>query len=74
MTAPFVPEGIPPMRVGTVARVLGFSESSVRHWTRTGKLPCTQAEAGDNRYVTAHALAHFAHLYGFNLRWEEALR
>lgn len=75
MTQPFVPDGIPPMRVGTAARVLGFPQnsSSVRHWTRTGKLPCSQAGEGLNRYVTADALAHFAHAHGINPRWEEAL-
>lgn len=72
MIQPFVPEGILPMRVGVVARVLGFPESTIRHWTRTGRLACSQAAQGRNRYVTADALAHFANLLGITPRWEEA--
>ncbi len=74
MTTPFVPEGIPPMRVGTAARVLDFPTLTVRNWTRSGRLPCSQAEEGANRYISAAAVAHFAHRLGIAPRWEEALR
>lgn len=74
MTAPFVPDGIPPMRVGTAARVLGFPFLMVRNWTRSGSLPCFQKGKGRNRYVSAEALAHFAHRLGIVPKWEEALR
>ena len=74
MTQPFVPEGIPPMRVGTVARVLGLTTNKVRDWTRSGRLLSDQAYEGANRYVTAEALAHFASMHGILPRWEEAFQ
>jgi excisionase family DNA binding protein len=61
------------MRVGTAARVLDLPTLTVRNWTRNGRLPCIQAEEGANRYVSAEALAHFAHRLGIIPRWEEAL-
>lgn len=75
MTDPFVPDGIPPMRVGTAARVLDLPFLTVRNLTRrSGRLPCTQAGEGAHRYVSAEALAHFAHRLGIVPKWEEALR
>jgi hypothetical protein len=72
--APFVPEGIPPMRVGTAARVLGFDTLKVRDWTRSGRLLSVQSYEGANRYVTAQALARFASMHGILPRWEEAFQ
>ena len=71
---PFVPDGIPPMRVGTAARVLDLPTLTVRNCTRSGRLPCSQAGEDSNRYVSAEAVAHFAHRLGIVPKWEEALR
>ena len=72
--APFVPEGIPPMRVEVAAKVLGYPKATVTNWTRSSQLRSTQAHPGAHRYITAADLARFAHRLGIkSLYWEQAL-
>lgn len=38
---------------GEVARLAGVSAETVRHWERTGKLPCTRTAGGMRLFARA---------------------
>ncbi|WP_216319748.1 helix-turn-helix domain-containing protein [Deinococcus aestuarii] len=75
MTSPVVPPGVPSLlKVGQVARVLGFSERRVKTWLDRGTLPYVQPTGRCGaRLVPAAALADLGSRHGLPLRWVEAL-
>lgn len=56
------------MTVGEVAETLRYSEGTVRHWIRTGKLPAIQVTGGREYRIRLPDFLAFAEGLGIPLR------
>jgi len=60
------------MTVGEVAEALRYTEGTVRHWIRTGKLPAIQVTGGREYRIRLPDFLAFAEGLGIHLRATDA--